>query len=43
MQGRLKYNIIESRCFGADGFSVGVEVEKQMLYCLSVGKEDFIF
>lgn len=43
MQGRLKYDIIEARCFGADGFVVGVEIAKHMMYCIQVGKEDFIF
>ena len=45
MQGRIKHNLVGERCFGNanETFTIGVELEKTMLYCITIDKDDYIY
>lgn len=43
MQGRVKHNLPEGKVFGPEPFCVGVQVEKELLYCVEICEQDFIY
>lgn len=43
MQGKVKHPLPQGRCFGPESFIVGIEIEKELLLCAEINKDDFIY
>lgn len=38
MQGKVKHNLPQGISFGPESFCIGIEIEKELLYCVEITK-----